>query len=84
MHAMMLALLLAAPVTGVPLAPPTKNSSSPWCKNPAAPAQPGMFGKTGSGIGLSGRTHPGTDVFIDVPLKVAPMFNQGLGQIWGF
>jgi hypothetical protein len=82
MHAM---LLLATPVAGVPLAPaPAKNSSSPWCQNPDAPAQPGMFGNMGSGIGLSGATHPGTDVFIDLPLKVAPLFNQGLGQIWGF
>jgi hypothetical protein len=34
-------LLLATPVAGVPLAPaPAKNSSSPWCQNPDAPAQP--------------------------------------------
>ena len=73
--------IIALPLLLLPLAT-AKNASSPWCKNPAAPAVPGMYGDLGAQLGLVGPNRSG--VFVDVPLDVAALFNQGLIQFYGF
>ena len=60
----------------------TRNASSPWCRNASAAAQVGMYGPIGISTGLTGPERQG--VYVDVPPKVAGLFNQGLAQFWGF
>jgi hypothetical protein len=57
-------------------------SSSPWCRNRSAAAQVGMYGPLGESIGLGGPEREG--VYVDVPVDVAQLFNQGLAHFWGF
>ena len=56
-------------------------SPSPWCLDPSAPAQPGMYGDLGVDLigprGTAGQYH-------DVPASVAPLWQQGLAHLWGF
>jgi hypothetical protein len=54
----------------------------PWCVNESAPAIPQMYGDLGA-IDLVGPRGE-TGQYIDVPAAVAPLFRQGLAQLWGF
>jgi hypothetical protein len=62
----------------------SEDPTSPWCKNASAAAEVGMYpgGPIGAVVGLVGPEREG--VYVDVPLPVAQLFNQGLLHYWGF
>lgn len=59
------------------------SSPSPWCFNTSTPAQPGMYGPIT--IDLDGPRGP-IGQYVDLPSDPAAvqLFQQGLGQLWGF
>ena len=54
----------------------------PWCLNESAPAVPHMYGDLGHVDLVGPRGEVGQ--YIDVPAAAAPLFSQGLAQLWGF